>query len=231
MVFDMHLNSLRNANVKTLWEDDVYPHYVMRRYAEFTASLIHINVEYGDGQLELNLERLSMAVDDLLLKLAKMFSKPKLQTVFLMNNYDVTIVVPKEAGPEGGKIQMHFEELLKNNTTIFVEELLLEHFSDLIKFVKTRSSEDPTSGLERPITVSKVEPLLKDFVSTWKAAIELMHNDVITSFSNFLCGMETLKAALTQLLLYYARFSDCIKRIVGGSVLNKDLLCSANSHH
>lgn len=51
MVFDMHLSSLRNANVKTLWEDDVHPHYVMRRYAEFTASLIHLNVEYGDGQV------------------------------------------------------------------------------------------------------------------------------------------------------------------------------------
>ncbi|XP_057502660.1 vacuolar protein sorting-associated protein 52 A-like [Actinidia eriantha] len=224
MVFDMHLNSLRNANVKTLWEDDVHPHYVMRRYAEFTASLIHINVEYGDGQLELNLERLRMAVDDLLVKLAKMFPKPKLQTVFLINNYDMTIAVLKEAGPEGGKIQMHFEELLKNNTTIFVEELLLEHFSDLIKFVKTRASEDPTSGSERPITVSEVEPLVKDFASRWKAAIELMHNDVITSFSNFLCGMEILRAALTQLLLYYTRLSDCIKRIVGGSALNKDLV-------
>ncbi len=51
MVFDMHLNSMRNANVKTLWEDDVHPHYVMRRYAEFTASLIRLNVEYGDGQV------------------------------------------------------------------------------------------------------------------------------------------------------------------------------------
>lgn len=51
MVFDLHLSSLRNANVKTLWEDDVHPHYVIRRYAEFTASLIHLNVEYGDGQV------------------------------------------------------------------------------------------------------------------------------------------------------------------------------------
>ncbi|GMP63017.1 hypothetical protein CsSME_00024877 [Camellia sinensis var. sinensis] len=139
MVFDMHLSSLRNANVKTLWEDDVHPHYVMRRYAEFTASLIHLNVEYGDGQLDLNLERLRMAIDDLLVKLAKMFPKPKLQTVFLINNYDMTIAILKEAGAEGGKIQLHFEELLKNSTAIFVEELLLEHFSDLIKFVKTRA--------------------------------------------------------------------------------------------
>ncbi|TQE07339.1 hypothetical protein C1H46_006992 [Malus baccata] len=224
MVFDLHLNSLRNANVKTLWEDDVHPHYVMRRYAEFTASLIHLNVEYGDGQLELNLERLRMAIDDLLIKLAKSFPKPKLQTVFLINNYDMTIAVLKEADPEGGKIQMHFEELLKSNTALFVEELLLEHFGDLIKFVKTRASEDPSASSERPITVAEVEPLVKDFASRWKAAIELMHKDVITSFSNFLCGMEILRAALTQLLLYYTRLSDCIKRVVGGSALNKDLV-------
>ncbi|PQQ13521.1 vacuolar protein sorting-associated protein 52 A [Prunus yedoensis var. nudiflora] len=221
MVFDLHLNSLRTANVKTLWEDDVHPHYVMRRYAEFTASLIHLNVEYGDGQLELNLERLRMAIDDLLIKLAKSFPRPKLQTVFLINNYDMTIA---EADPEGGKIQMHFEELLKSNTALFVEELLLEHFSDLIKFVKTRASEDPSASSEKPITVAEVEPLVKDFGSRWKAAIELMHKDVITSFSNFLCGMEILRAALTQLLLYYTRLSDSIKRIVGGSALNKDLV-------
>ncbi|XP_059446482.1 vacuolar protein sorting-associated protein 52 A-like isoform X2 [Corylus avellana] len=224
MVFDMHLSSLRNANVRTLWEDDVHPHYVMRRYAEFTASLIRLNVEYGDGQLELNLERLRMAVDDLLMKLAKMFPKTKLQIVFLINNYDMTISVLKEAAPEGGKIQMHFEELLKSNTTLFVEELLLEHFSDIIKFVKTRASEDPSSSSEKAITVAEVEPLVKDFASRWKAAIELMHKDVITSFSSLLCGMEILRAALTQLLLYYTRLSDCIKRIVGGSALNKDLV-------
>ncbi|KAL6526452.1 Vacuolar protein sorting-associated protein 52 [Orobanche gracilis] len=207
MVFDLHLNSLRNANVRTLWEDDVHTHYVMRRYAEFTASLIQLNIDYGDGQLELNLERLQMAVDDLLVKLAKLFQKPKLQTVFLINNYDMTIAVLKEAVPDGGKIQMHFEELLKRNTSIYVEELLVEHFSYLIKFVKNRAAEDPISGSsEHPVTVGEVEPIIKDFGSRWKSAIELMHSDVITSFSNFL-------------------LSDCIKRIMsGGSALNKDLV-------
>lgn len=224
MVFDMHLSSLRNANIRSLWEDDVHPHYVMRRYAEFTASLIHLNVEYGDGQLELNLERLRMAVDELLVKLARTFPKAKLQTVFLINNYDMTISVLKDAGPEGGKIQSYFEELLKNNTAIFVEELLLEHFSDLIKFVKTRASEEASSVSEKPMTVAEVEPLVKDFANRWKGAIELMHNDVITSFSNFLCGMEILRAALTQLLLYYTRLSDSIKKSLGGSALNKDLV-------
>ncbi|CAD6211542.1 unnamed protein product [Miscanthus lutarioriparius] len=43
-----------------------------------------------------------------------------------------------EAGTEGGKAQQHFEEVLKSNIAIYVEELLLEQFSGLIKFVKSR---------------------------------------------------------------------------------------------
>jgi len=223
MVFDLHLNSLRNANIKTLWEDDVHPHYVTRRYAEFTASLVHLNVEHGDGQLDLNLERLRMAIEDLLVKLAKMFSKPKLQTIFLINNYDLTIAILKEAGTEGGKAQLHFEEVLKSNIAIYVEELLQEHFSDLIRFVKTRPADETATSSEK-VSISEVEPLVKDFASRYKAAIELMHKDVITSFSNFLCGMEILMAALAQLLLYYTRLTECVKRINGGSALNKDLV-------
>ena len=46
-------------------------------------------------QLDLNLERLRMAIDDLLIKLAKTFAKSKSQTVFLINNYDMTISVLK----------------------------------------------------------------------------------------------------------------------------------------
>jgi hypothetical protein len=97
-------------------------------------------------------------------------------------------------------------------------------FKKMGSFASCLSAEDPSSSSDKAITVAEVEPLVKDFASRWKAAIELMHKDVITSFSSLLCGMEILRAALTQLLLYYTRLSDCIKRIVGGSVLNKDLV-------
>jgi len=36
-----------------------------------------------------------MAVDSLILKLAKLFPRPKQQMVFLINNYDMTIAVLK----------------------------------------------------------------------------------------------------------------------------------------
>lgn len=224
MVFDMHLSSLRTANPRALWEDDVRPHYVTRRYAEFAASLLHLSIKGGDGQLDLNLERLRVAVDDLLVKLARMFRKQKQQTIFLINNYDLILSVLKEAGTDGGRTQLQFEELLKSSTTVFVEEELREHFGSLINFVKTRAAEDVGTSNTQPIKLEEVEPLLKDFAVRWKTAIEVMHKDVITSFSNFVCGMEILRAALTQLLLYYTRLSDSLKRVGGGAALGKDVV-------
>lgn len=46
-------------------------------------------------QLEHNLERLRVAVDDLLVKLARQFARPKQQSIFLINNYDVVLQVLK----------------------------------------------------------------------------------------------------------------------------------------
>ena len=99
-----------------------------------------------------------------------------------------------------------------------------ESYSSLnLFFIKHVTAEDTSSNAERS-SVSDVEPLVKDFASRWKGAIELMHKDIITSFSNFLSGMDILKSALTQLLLYYTRLSECVKGIPGGSALNKDLV-------
>lgn len=46
-------------------------------------------------QLDMNLERLRLAVDNLLGRLAENFANPKTQHLFLLNNYDMTISVLK----------------------------------------------------------------------------------------------------------------------------------------
>lgn len=230
MVFDSHLASVKQASARALWEADVHPHYVTRRYAEFAASMLQLNTDHGDGQLDLNLERLRVAVDNLLVELSRLFPKQRQRMIFLINNYDLVLQVFKEAGVSGGKTQQQFEDLLSSFTTVFVEEELREHFRSLIEFVRTRAGtgEEPPSSkgaaAVSPITLQEVEPLLKDFSQRWKGAIELMHKDVITNFSNFVCGMDILRAALTQLLLYYTRLSDCLKRVGGGAALAKDVV-------
>uniref|UniRef100_A0A0D3HEY9 Uncharacterized protein n=1 Tax=Oryza barthii TaxID=65489 RepID=A0A0D3HEY9_9ORYZ len=220
-VFDMYLQSLYRCDTKLLWVDGSHPHHIVRCYVEFTASLIQLNAECGDGQLDMNLERLRLAVDNLLGRLAENFANPKTQHLFLLNNYDMTISVLKEAGDEANKLQSYFEEKLESNMISFADELLMEHFKDLIKFV--RSPEDLILYTECP-SIADVEPIVKNFAVTWKTALELMHNEVVTSCSNLLAGMEILKAAMVQLLNDYNRLSECVKIIPGGSTLNRNLV-------
>ena len=46
-------------------------------------------------QLDMNLERLRSAIDGLLVRLAQNFTTPKLQHLFVLNNYDMAISVLK----------------------------------------------------------------------------------------------------------------------------------------
>lgn len=72
------------------------------------------------------------------------------------------------------------------------------------------------SGTNRGGTISLdeglVEGLVKDFSSTWRSGIQQINDDVITYFANIRSGTEILKQVLTQLLLYYTRFQDIIKK-------------------
>ncbi|KAM0900552.1 hypothetical protein ACQ4PT_020578 [Festuca glaucescens] len=222
-VFDMYIHSLYQCDLKILWVDGTHPHHIVRCYVEFTASLVQLNAECGDGQLDMSLERLRLAVDDLLLRFSGKFATPKLRHLFLLNNYDMSISILKEAGDDAKKLQIYFEEKLESSLVSFVDELLMEYFGDLIKFVKSHISEDLISYTEPP-KIADVEPVVKNFAVKWKTALELMHNEVVTCCSNLLSGMAILKAAMAQLLNDYNRLSECVKMIPGGSSLNRNLV-------
>ncbi|CAD6205403.1 unnamed protein product [Miscanthus lutarioriparius] len=223
VVFDMYLQSLYQCDAQTIWIDGTHPHHIARCYVEFTASLVQLNAECGDGQLDMNLERLQSAFDVLLIRLALTFTTTKLQHLFLLNNYDMAISVLKEAGDEAKKLQRYFEEKLETNMMAFVDDLLMEHFSDLLRFVRSHVSEDLVSYHE-DTNIADVEPVVKNFAMKWRTALELMHNEVITSCSNLLSGMAILKAAMTQLLNDYNRLSECVKKITGASTLNRHMV-------
>ncbi|RCV42396.1 hypothetical protein SETIT_9G213400v2 [Setaria italica] len=223
VVFDMYLQSLHQCNAKTLWIDGTHPHHIVRCYVEFTASLVQLNAECGDGQLDMNLECLWSAIDGLLVRLAQNFTTPKLQHLFVLNNYDMAISVLKEAGDEAKNLQRYFEEKLESNMMAFVDDLLMEHFRDLLQFVRSRVSEDLVFYTEHS-NIAELEPVVKNFAMKWRSSLEVMHNEVVTSCSNLLSGMAILKAAMAQLLNDYNRLSECVKKIPGGSALNRYLV-------
>eukprot|EP00545_Synedropsis_sp_CCMP1620_P000005 CAMPEP_0119008730 /NCGR_PEP_ID=MMETSP1176-20130426/3894_1 /TAXON_ID=265551 /ORGANISM="Synedropsis recta cf, Strain CCMP1620" /LENGTH=773 /DNA_ID=CAMNT_0006961119 /DNA_START=45 /DNA_END=2362 /DNA_ORIENTATION=- len=282
-VMDAQLRSLTSATAKKLGGIDLHPHYVSRRYAEFTCSILIVlhkgnsnnnnnnnnkdapgrstmtksfsrksmaeptnsrkSVVNSDGKSDLLTSSTSTVVStpsaktftkanagDMLLqdlalmqeeivalleRLADKHTTNKKRIVFLINNLDQIVCIFQERRVMGKELN-RFVELLMTQRELFVEEELLSSFSKMIAFVQQTESHLANSGTANPtsdVNPQVVETLIREFSVHWKAAIEQINRDVLSYFSNFRNGMEILKQVLTQLLLYYTRFQDIIRKV------------------
>ncbi|KAJ0412752.1 hypothetical protein ATCC90586_002382 [Pythium insidiosum] len=255
-VFDLNVMSVKNAKVKKLGAIDLHPHYVIRRYAEFAASVLSLShsaqppqhsgassherevttmssvhmQENGAGEMVLNnLAQLREEIRGLLGRLAEQHKTPKERCVFLINNYDLVITQFQEKriiSDETAK----FEELLATQRERFVEEELMTWYGKMIQFVRqneglvlgktgsgSTSSAPAASAGKVEVDTAQIERIVRDFASTWKSGIEKMNGNILKYFSNFRNGMEILKQVLTQLLLYYTRFVEIVKKSFKGT--------------
>ena len=161
----------------------------------------------------------------LLKRLSDVHPSNKKRIIFMINNLDSIITIFKERRVSGRELN-HFSELLVQQRELFVEEELLQTFSKMIAFVQ--QTEAHMSGVAAPrgargvaapadvVNPEVVESLVHEFASNWKAGIEQINRNVLSYFSNFRNGMEILKQVLTQLLLYYTRFQDVIRKVWRG---------------
>lgn len=161
----------------------------------------------------------------LLKRLSDVHTSNKKKIVFMINNLDQIINIFKERRVAGKELN-RFNELLLQQRELFVEEELLQSFSKMIAFVQ--QTEAHMSGITAPrgsrgvaapadvVNPDVVESLVLEFSSNWKSGIEQINRNVLSYFSNFRNGMEVLKQVLTQLLLYYTRFQDVIRKVWRG---------------
>lgn len=159
---------------------------------------------------------------NLLQRLSERYSSNKKRIIFLINNLDQIISIFQERRIVGSELN-RFIELLSQQRELFVEEELLQSFSKLIAFVHqteqhlnltdTSTSKAIVEGHKMDVNIQVVEALVLDFAANWKQGIELINRNVLSYFSNFRNGMEILKQVLTQLLLYYTRFQDIIRKV------------------
>ena len=161
----------------------------------------------------------------LLKRLSDAHPTNKKRVIFMINNFDSIVTIFKERRVSGRELN-RFSELLAHERELFVEEELLQTFSKMIAFVQ--QTEAHMSGITGPkgargiaapadvINPDVVESLVHEFASNWKSGIEQINRNVLSYFSNFRNGMEILKQVLTQLLLYYTRFQDVIRKIWRG---------------
>jgi vacuolar protein sorting-associated protein 52 len=138
----------------------------------------------------------------------------KEKTVFLINNLDHMVCIFQERRVVGKECNKLMEQLLRYRE-VFVEEELLGSFSKMIAFVQQTEQhlKNAAATDDAIVNASVVESLVLEFASNWKTAVNQINKNVLSYFSNFRNGMEILKQCLTQLLLYYTRFQDIIRKV------------------
>lgn len=196
---------------------DVHSVAVSRRYAELAASLQLLCTEGVEQRVLGALSHLRHAMQALLVTrmAGALRAKRQQQAVFLVNNADAAAQVLRERGAVAEDLRF-FEELLEANKAAFVEEVLGAMFGRLIRFVKTAEqplAQGEVADVRQLPAYAELEAVVKDFHANWKRGVETIHKEVTQSFASLKNGMEILKQALTQLLLYHTRFLELIKKL------------------
>ncbi len=223
-IFDANLDSIRNANPKRLGVVELHPHYVARRYAEFTASLITLKIGLdslmgpgGEDMLVSNLKVLRTEAVKLIQRLSKLLSRPKMQTVFQVNNYNQILSLFQERHIIAEEVA-RFEDLLGEFREIFVEEELKERYAKLIDFVSSvdrmmsQQQEGGSEIINEQVSEDVVALVVREFAVSWELGLEAIDQHILSYFSSFRNGKEIRKQVFTQLFLYSARFQDIISQ-------------------
>uniref|UniRef100_A0A8C3J5B0 Vacuolar protein sorting-associated protein 52 homolog n=1 Tax=Calidris pygmaea TaxID=425635 RepID=A0A8C3J5B0_9CHAR len=218
-ILELNIQSIQSTDPQKLGFLDTRPHYITRRYAEFSSAIVSINQTFPNEKTHALLGQLQVEVENFVLRVAAEFSSRKEQLIFLINNYDMMLGVLMERAVEESKEVEGFQQLLSARTQEFIEEILSPPFGGMIAFVKEAEALLEKGQLERlpwggvltffstpPPFPARVTQLARGFSSTWKASVESLSQDVMRSFSNFKNGTGIIQGALTQLIQYYHRF-------------------------
>ncbi|KAL8213581.1 UNVERIFIED_CONTAM: Vacuolar protein sorting-associated protein 52 [Gekko kuhli] len=206
-ILELNIQSIQNTDPQRLGFLDTRPHYITRRYAEFSSAIVSINQTFPHDRTLTLLGQLQAEVENFVLRVAAEFSSRKEQLIFLINNYDMMLGVLMERAVEESKEVEGFQQLLNARTQEFIEELLAPGFGGMIAFVKEAEALAERGQLERLRgEEARVTQLVRGFAGTWKAAVESLSQDVMRSFTNFKNGTTIIQGALTQLIQYYHRF-------------------------
>ncbi|XP_030053082.1 vacuolar protein sorting-associated protein 52 homolog [Microcaecilia unicolor] len=212
-ILEQNIQSIRNTDPQKLGFLDTRPHYITRRYAEFSSAIVSINQTYPNEKTNALLGQLQVEVENFVLRVAAEFSSRKEQLIFLINNYDMMLSVLTERAVDDSKEVEIFQQLLTARTQEFIEEILSPPFGGMIAFVKESESLIEKGLLERlKNEEGRVTQLVRGFAGTWKQSVENLSHDVMRSFTNFKNGTSIIQGALTQLIQYYHRFHKVLSQ-------------------
>jgi hypothetical protein len=195
----------------------------------------------GDLMLQNDLQQMRYEIIAMLERLAQQIPNSKEKKVFIINNYDQILSVFQDRRITCEEVQK-FDDLLMQQRELFAEEEIKGSFPRLISFVVQteqaiaehsaatggggKGGTGGAGGLALDEAI--VEALVREFASNWRTGIQHINDNVLAYFANFRNGMEILKQVLTQLLLYYTRFQDIIKKSwVKPPAFSRDIVSTA----
>jgi hypothetical protein len=216
-----HIVSLNTASIGQLdpsklpKSQPLQPHYIVRRYAEYSGALLVLNEGADFTEVTDALDELRLEVANFLLRMAALFSSRKDQLIFLINNYDMMISVYSERTSSISPELEDFRQLLQARIQEYAVEELGSSFGAMIAFVKKtdRDLSKASDPSELRVDESQIKGILASFAQNWKEAIRKMQENLIAGkFSNFKNGTAILHEALKQLLVVYERFCNMLKQ-------------------
>uniref|UniRef100_A0A3B5MWF1 Vacuolar protein sorting-associated protein 52 homolog n=1 Tax=Xiphophorus couchianus TaxID=32473 RepID=A0A3B5MWF1_9TELE len=229
LILEMNIQSIRNTDPQKLGVLDTRPHYITRRYAEFSSAIVSINQTFPNERTNTLLGQLQVEVENFVLKMAAEFPSRRDQLIFLINNYDMLLSVLMERAADDSKEVESFQQLLLARTQEFIEEILSPPFGGMIAFVKEAEALMEKGQLDRLKNEERITQLVRGFSSTWKQSVESMSQDVMRSFTNFKNGTSIIQGALTQLIQYYHGFHKVLNQPTFRSLAVRSELI--NLHH
>ncbi|XP_069097988.1 vacuolar protein sorting-associated protein 52 homolog [Pleurodeles waltl] len=213
LILELNIQSIRNTDPQKLGSLDTRPHYITRRYAEFSSAIVSINQTFPNEKTNTLLAQLQVEVENFVLRVAAEFSSRKEQLIFLINNYDMLLGVLMERAADESKEVESFQQLLTARTQEFIEEILSPPFGGMMAFVKESESLIEKGQFDRlKNEEGRVVQLVRGFAATWKQSVENLSQDVMRSFTNFKNGTGIIQGALTQLIQYYHRFHKVLSQ-------------------
>ncbi|VDN06583.1 unnamed protein product [Thelazia callipaeda] len=234
IVMNLHNTSLHDLDVRKMQLlPDTRPHYIIRRYAEFTSALLvcsHSSARQIDPKLQHYLTKQQSEVENFLMRLTEQLSTPLQRLICLINNYDLILNIYEERIAFDSKEKSSFWELKQNRINEYVDLMLRPHFGSLIAFVKECEPLIEQGHKQLLIRYSgNVTTLVRNFCANWKKSIDVINSEIVQSFTNFRNGTNILQVAFTQIVQYYHRFSKVLSHeIFAENAVLKELV---NIHH
>ena len=217
-VIQLNISSVRDFDTTRRRPADMRPHYITRRYAEFSAAIVAINETFPHEQINRLLALLQEEMEGLILRLAGQFSARKEQLLFLINNYDLVMSILIERTKDDSKESETFREQLKSRSEELVTLILESQFGQLIKWSKEAERKLEAGDLDGlRAEEKKVTGIITEFNRDWKKSLDSINSEILSSFPNLKLGTSLLQQTLTSLVQYYHRFS----RVLGVAPLSQ----------